>query len=129
MMRGTTLLWGALAIACGIALFLVKYEVQNLEDELRQVQREVRADRETIHILEAEWTYLNDPERLARLAERVLGLQPVTPEQVVTVAALPERPEPPETMVGDRRPGSPVPWASFPRRKPGLELASARAVP
>lgn len=133
MMRGMTILWGILAIGVGIGLFLVKHQVQETESELRRVQAQVRADRSAIRVLEAEWTYLNDPARLGALAERVLSLQPLRAQQVVTMATLPVRPDSPPTryysgvdpLIGQ---GGTVPWPNYPRRKPGPELASVRGV-
>lgn len=132
MMRGMTILWAILAIGVGIGLFLVKHQVQETEAELRRVQHQVRADRSAIRVLEAEWTYLNDPARLSALAEKVLGLQPLRPQQVVALADLPVRPDAPppgfrpapaEVYLGA------APWATYPRRKPVAELASMRGTP
>ncbi len=138
MMRTMTVLWAGLAIACGIGLFLVKHQVQATESDLRQMQHQVRTDRSTIRVLEAEWTYLNNPARLAALSERVLGLVPMRPQQVVTMASLPLRPDaaPLPFLAGnDIRLGQGLPWATYPHRKPGLapepapELASVRMTP
>lgn len=136
MMRTMTILWAGLAIACGIGLFLVKHQVQATESDLRQMQHQVRTDRSTIRVLEAEWTYLNNPARLAALSERVLGLVPMRPQQVVTMASLPLRPDAapmPFHAAGDSGFGRGLPWATYPRRKPGAEqapeLASARTTP
>jgi hypothetical protein len=84
-------MWGALIIAVGISLFLVKYKVQGLEGQLAAKRAEIVRDRSEIRVLEAEWTYLNDPERLRRLSEQYLGLRPAVPENVTTMAALPFR--------------------------------------
>lgn len=130
MMRGMTILWAILAIGVGIGLFLVKHQVQETKAELHRVQAQVRADRSAIRVLEAEWTYLNDPARLSALAEKVLGLQPLRPQQVMAMADLPVRPDaPPPGLSGQLAqtpPGQAVPWATYPRRKPGAELASWR---
>lgn len=133
MMRGMTILWAILAIGVGIGLFLVKHQVQETEAQLRRVQYQVRADRSAIRVLEAEWTYLNDPARLAALAEKVLGLQPLRPQQVVAMADLPVRPDAPpqgfHVAPGGVELSSILPWATYPRRKPVAELASVRGTP
>lgn len=140
MMRTMTILWAGLAIACGIGLFLVKHQVQATENDLRQMQHQVRTDRSTIRVLEAEWTYLNNPARLSAMAERVLGLAPLRPQQVVTMVSLPMRPNAEPLPVLDRndtRLGLGLPWATYPHRKPGAnpaaehdpELASVRMTP
>ncbi len=88
MMRRTTVLFIFLAAALSLALFSLKYQVQDLEDEFVVLNRSIMAERRAIHVLEAEWSYLNDPERLGALAARHLGLRPVEPEQLSTLAAL-----------------------------------------
>jgi hypothetical protein len=90
-MRASYFLWGALAIGVGVSLFLVKYKVQALEDELHARQAQVSRDRGAIRVLQAEWTYLNDPERLRRLSAEHLGFGPATQQNVATIDALPFR--------------------------------------
>lgn len=89
MMRGMTILWTGFALVVGVGLFLLKYEVQSLEDRLAGLNGGIRQNQETIHILKAEWSYLNDPERLRELNERHLALKPFKPEQIVAIAELP----------------------------------------
>jgi cell division protein FtsL len=86
MMRPATLTWVGLAASAAVALFLVKYEVQNLNDELAALQNDVIAQHEAIHVLRAEWSYLNRPERLAKLAKRHLDLEPMAPSQLISYA-------------------------------------------
>jgi len=88
--RGT-LLWLALAIVAGVGLFQVSYRVQSLEDELTRVNRQILQERDTIHLLRAEWSYLNEPTRLAELAQRHLNLAPLAATQMVAVEDLPLR--------------------------------------
>lgn len=89
-MRRTTVLAVLLAGALSLALFAVKYEVQDLEDELLELNRAIVADRQAVHVLEAEWSFLNNPDRLNRLARRHLGLAPVGPDQLGAVSRLPQ---------------------------------------
>jgi len=88
--RGT-LLWLALAIVAGVGLFQVSYRVQSLEDQLTRVNRQILAERDTIHLLNAEWSYLNEPTRLAELAQRHLNLTPLAATQMVAIEDLPLR--------------------------------------
>jgi len=90
-MRAAYFLWGALAVAGGVSLFLLKYKVQALEDQLVASQHQVVRDRSAIRVLEAEWTYLNDPERLRRLSAEHLGFGPATASHIVDISALPMR--------------------------------------
>lgn len=96
MMRGMTILWTVLAVIIGIGLFLLKYQVKALEGQLVQVNRDIRTHQEAIHVLKAEWSFLNDPERLRDLTERYLAMKPFRGEQMVQIADLamaPPRPD------------------------------------
>jgi len=88
--RGT-LLWLALAIVAGAGLFHISYRVQSLEQELTQANRDILREQETIHLLGAEWSYLNEPTRLAELTRRHLTLAPLSAEQMVRIEDLPLR--------------------------------------
>ena len=92
-----------LATAAGAALFLfhVKHQVRGLEAELADVQRANLAHREAIHVLNSEWSYLNQPARIADLARRHLGLRPIPADRIVHLADLPPRPERAPDDAGD----------------------------
>ncbi len=92
MIRMSAFIWlGALALL-SVGLFQVKYSVQGKEAELRQITRQIDANREAIHVMEAEWSYLNDPLRLADLARRHTDLVPAMSTQIATFEQLPARP-------------------------------------
>ena len=86
MIRPALILWIGLPAIVTIALLLVSYQVQRLENELERLERAAMAQQEEIHVLNAEWSYLNRPERLARLAARHLELTPVSPAQMSSFA-------------------------------------------
>ncbi|HJS32407.1 MAG TPA: hypothetical protein VJ924_10445 [Alphaproteobacteria bacterium] len=91
MIRLSTLLWFGLAAVTGFGLFHLKYEVQALEDDLVRLNRSILAEHEAIHVLKAEWSYVNQPQRLQALANRHLDLKPMRPEQLGSVADVPAR--------------------------------------
>ena len=82
MIRLASLFWLALVAVTGFATFKVKYTVQDIEDELNKARRHTIAEQQEIHILRAEWTALNQPERLAELNRRFLSLAAVAPKQM-----------------------------------------------
>jgi cell division protein FtsL len=84
MIRPAMMLIVLLALSLGVTLFVVKYQVQDLENQLVGVNREISDDRQAIHVLKAEWSHLNEPVRLRRLAERHLGLEAVKARQFGT---------------------------------------------
>ncbi len=91
MIRRSTFVWAALAVATGLGLFQVAYRVQLLEEKLTRVNRQIVQERETIHVLRAEWSYLNEPGRLADLASRHLSLAPLEASQMIRIEDLPLR--------------------------------------
>jgi cell division protein FtsL len=92
MIGRTTLLWLALAAAVVFGLFHVKYRVAALEEELTRLNAATLREQNQIHVLDAEWSYLNRPARLEELADKYLDLKPMTTNQLTTVAELPKRP-------------------------------------
>ncbi len=88
-MRAVTLMWIPLAIGVGVSMFLLKYKVQALEDELVAKQAQVVRDRAAIRVLEAEWTYLNDPERLRELSAQYLEFGPPAVANIADIGTLP----------------------------------------
>lgn len=104
MIRFGTALSLSLAVAAGIGLFYAKHRVQALEAELAGLQQQILRDREAIHVLRAEWSFLNDPERLAELARRHLEMAPVSGSQLARFEDIPHKlpPSPSErTPEGD----------------------------
>ena len=92
MMRGGTIVWMLLAIAAGISLFLLKYEVAEMEDRLAAINQRTLVNLEAVHVLKAEWSYLNRPDRLEALGRDLVALEPVRPQQTLGIADIPLRP-------------------------------------
>lgn len=84
-MRRYTTLFFFLALVIGFVLFKVKYEVVEIEEKISQILRQMKRERETIHILKAEWSHLNEPQRLQKLAEKFLDIRPMKAEQIATM--------------------------------------------
>jgi hypothetical protein len=121
MIRIGALFWLVLVVAAGFVTFKVKYAVQDIEDELNRVRKHTIAEQQEIRVLTAEWTYLNQPERLAELNRRFLQLGPVGTKQLQrTVEDVPFRPLPvpppsaPPDIVVAAAPEPPHPPAAAP---------------
>ena len=100
MVRHTTVLFLLLAAGLSLVLFSVKYQVQDLEQELNEINQDILKHRQVIHVLKAEWSHLNDPRRLRQQIKRHLEMSPVRPEQVGTLEQIPARPAHPEETGG-----------------------------
>ena len=55
-----------------LGLLSAKYQVKELKSELDTARKEMASESAQIHILEAEWAYLNRPENLSILASQHL---------------------------------------------------------
>ena len=81
--------WVTLTCLVGFGMFVMKNQVQNLENELASINRNIEEDVKTIHILKAEWSHLNNPSRLRALATKHISLNQVKAEQIINYSALP----------------------------------------
>lgn len=90
--RLSTFITVALSVVAGGALFWVSQQVQLLEHEQRQLKQEITGQKEGIRVLDAEWDYLNRPERLEELVGLHLrSMTPLVPENLLRDAsAVPE---------------------------------------
>jgi len=92
-MRIYTLLgWLSLIIVASYAMFHISYEVEQVENELRSLNRQTLTEQEAIHVLKAEWSHLNRPEYLRELSRDVLPhMQDPSIAQIGTLDQIPER--------------------------------------
>jgi len=81
----TNFAWmGGIALAA-FGLYLVKYSVQDVQREVVSMRAELAQENKTIHLLNAEWAYLNRPERLKALAAAHVAVEPVSGMQIIDV--------------------------------------------
>ena len=77
------ILSGLLVVGLGYWAYHENYETQASLREVRDLHRQIGAAHERLNVLEAEWAYLNRPDRLRDLAELNfdrLGLLPLMPD-------------------------------------------------
>ncbi|MDX2102452.1 MAG: hypothetical protein SF002_07920 [Alphaproteobacteria bacterium] len=125
------LLWLVLISVTGIGVYQLKYLTQQQERLLVQINRQIQADQDAIDILKAEWSFLNQPAELERLAKRFRpDLEPVQGRQMfASVAAIPVRTEP-TAAPGPRRTGPlPTPQVTATRGSGAPPPPSALAIP
>jgi cell division protein FtsL len=75
-------------VALAYVIYEVKYESRALDDDIALLQKDIEAERDAVAVLRAEWSLLNRPERIERLAEKYLKLAPANPNQLVTLETL-----------------------------------------
>jgi cell division protein FtsL len=75
-------------VALAYVIYEVKYEARTLDDDIALLKKDIEAERDAVAVLRAEWSLLNRPERIERLAEKYLKLAPAKPNQLVTLDTL-----------------------------------------
>lgn len=75
--------WTIAILLSGMGLYQLKYAVEHLESELLTTEKSIIKQEDINRTLEAEWIYLNNPERLTELNETFTKLSPIMPEQMM----------------------------------------------
>jgi hypothetical protein len=89
MNRLSTFVWIFVIVVAAFMLYKVKYQVQALKTEIAETSRELERKREALHVVAAEWAYLNRPERLQKLANKYLASTDLTVDQIAEIEAIP----------------------------------------
>ncbi len=80
-----------ITLTASYALYRMKYEATDYSRQVIDLREEIAAERDLINVLEAEWSYLNEPQRIQRLADQYLELQTLDARQIVTFQELGSR--------------------------------------
>lgn len=91
MSRGLSIIALLLLAVVSFGLYQLSYEVQRLEEELIELNRALSQERETIGVLQAEWSYLSRPDYLQDKAQRLLEMRAANAKDIVAIEALPWR--------------------------------------
>jgi cell division protein FtsL len=83
------LVLGLVALAC--VIYQVKYQARGFDADIAALDKRIDEERDAIAVLRAEWSLLNRPERIDRLAKKHLKLAPAKPIQIVTLDAVSTR--------------------------------------
>ncbi|WP_417669940.1 cell division protein FtsL [Roseibium sp.] len=104
MVRYINIFFILLVVVGAAAVYDMKLAAKKSASHVAELQREIEAEREAIRHLKAEWSLLNQPERLQGLVDRYneyLQLQPLDVHQIVSPEELPARPVMLEPIGGD----------------------------
>jgi cell division protein FtsL len=89
-----------IVVVLGLAflLYSLEHRMRGGERAVAGLAQQIAEERETIRLLETEWSFLARPQRLERLAREHAGKGPLTPAQILSPAELarrlPNRPVP-----------------------------------
>tara|TARA_R110002124_G_scaffold74257_1_gene199281 strand:+ start:1839 stop:2216 length:378 start_codon:yes stop_codon:yes gene_type:complete len=89
MIRALNIVLVLSVIGLSVLLYDIKYRAEAAETRAQKIEREITAEQESIRVLRAEWSYLNQPERLQELARRYTKLEPLQAGQIGTFADVP----------------------------------------
>ncbi len=84
-----TVLWGTLTCVVIFGSFILKNRVHELERELSRINTKIQSDAKNIQVLKAQWSQLNNPAHLRKLASEHIMLNNVRAEQIINYSALP----------------------------------------
>jgi hypothetical protein len=91
MIRPVTCVCFLLACGSGLYVYQSKHQVQLIDRDIGKTVHATNELREQTRVAHAEWTLLNDPQRLQALADQFLNLKNVTPGQFTSMAELDNR--------------------------------------
>jgi hypothetical protein len=142
------ILWLCCAMMTGALLFQTSQHVTDGRQRLENITAAMRSEEDTLRVLQAEWSYLNQPERLEKLSAQYLKLSPMKGRQFMAMADIPLRPAAPaapaltedvfaaadapaaENMLANPETAVAATVIATPQRKPpGLRLPAAYAPP
>lgn len=81
-------LWLTLTLFVALGSSVLKNRVQTLERRLETINTNIQKDIQNIHVLKAEWSHYNTPDRLRKMAYEQLSLEKAKPEQIINYSAL-----------------------------------------
>src|SRR5262249_57182389 len=72
-------------VALAYVIYEGKYEARALDEDIGNLRKDIETERDAVAVLRAEWSLLNGPERIDRLAQKHLKLAPARPQQLVAL--------------------------------------------
>lgn len=87
-----------------VGVYALKYSVEDIASEKAALERKIDRQNGELSLLQADWSYLNQPAHVAPIVARhqeALGLLPTKQEQFGGMGNLPMRPAAPDTAALD----------------------------
>lgn len=78
-------------IGSAVYAYSIKYQTIFYAEQIVHLQHEIRAQKNGIGMLRADFAHLSRPERIAALADRFLDMQEPSLMQIVRIDGLPEK--------------------------------------
>jgi len=87
-----------------VGVYALKYSVEDIASDKTALERKIDRQQGELSLLQADWSYLNQPAHVAPIVARhqeALNLKPTTQEQFGLMGTLPMRPAAPDTAALD----------------------------
>jgi hypothetical protein len=84
-----------------VGVYALKYSVEEIAKSKKQLERQIEHQKSDLSLLEADWSYLNQPGYLQPIIDRhldTLNLQPIKQTQFGALGDIPMRPVQPDTQ-------------------------------
>ncbi len=78
-------------LSAAYVLYSLEHSIRGVERQIARTEAAITNEKETIGLLNAEWSSLVRPERLQRLAEQHLSLRRISPDQFVKIDEIAQR--------------------------------------
>jgi cell division protein FtsL len=82
----------AITISVSFGLYKLKYNTSAAENAVRELHNELEVEEHSLRVLRAEWSHLNRADRVQRLSEKYLDLEPLDPQQIARINDIPMAP-------------------------------------
>lgn len=89
MIRLRSLVWLSFVVLAGSLVYLISHAVDTERSRLRRLNAGILSEQDSIRVLNAEWSHLARPERLADLADRHTRLINLGPADFLRADQLP----------------------------------------
>lgn len=71
IIRGKTYLLILVCLCLAFVVYFFENKVHGVTERIQQTEEKIKRYDEDLKVLEAEWSYLNNPQRLTNLAEKI----------------------------------------------------------
>jgi hypothetical protein len=79
-------------VGSAVYAYSIKYQTSYRAEQIAKTKIEIKAERDAIAVLRADWAYMTRPERLQPLADKYLpDLRPLQVTQLVPAQSLPQK--------------------------------------
>lgn len=116
------------AVVAGTLLFKTSQSVQRAEQDLSEVQKQVRTENESLRILTAEWDYLNRPERLEKLTLENLDMDETQSTKTNFIQSNDSVPEPYMPVIPQVKPEFLRHVSTVTKKTPKAELRASQTI-